>query len=302
MLSAATIDPFWACLPYPFERRFTVGKFAAMQTIRMARGYFGRELLPVFCYLVGDTLVDTGLACYGDELAELVRTSGAHRAVITHHHEDHAGNAARLQNEGLEVLSSAGTAALVCQDMPIHLYQHIVWGKMPPAQTAIFGERIRIGPYLADVIPAPGHCPDQVVFHVPEEGWLFSGDAFLSERVQLFRRDEDFAATVATLERLLRLDFDALLCAHRPRFTGGWSSLAAKLQWLRDIEGEVRRYHARGLPTRDIAKRVLRPPQLRMLITAYDASAENMVRSILFGPTPRPWPLPGAAPARPSAG
>lgn len=288
MRSAATMDSLWACLPYPFERRFTVSRFAGLQTVRMARGYFGRELLPVFCYLVGDTLVDTGLACYGDELAALARHAGASRAVITHHHEDHAGNSARLQAEGLEVLSSAGTAPLLAKDLPIHLYQHIMWGKMPPSQTSVFGERIRIGSYLADVIPAPGHCPDQVVFHVPSEGWLFSGDAFLSERVRVFRRDEDFAATVVTLERLLRLDFDALLCAHRPRFAGGHAALGRKLQWLRDVEGEVRRHHARGLPAGKIAGSVIQPPWLAEFITLNDASAENMVRSILFGPTPRP--------------
>lgn len=284
---AAALDPLWARAPFPWGRRFAVGRFAALETVRMARLYFGRELLPVYCYVVGDTLVDTGLACYGDELLALVAQRGVRRAVLTHHHEDHAGNAAALRARGLEVLAGAATRTLVAGDYPIRFYQHLMWGKMAPVAADELGVRVRIGPYEADVIAAPGHCADQVVFFVPEEGWLFAGDIFLSERVKVFRRDEDFAATVASLRRLLRLDFDALLCAHKPRFTGGRRALQAKLDWLLAIEDEVRRHHAAGLPLRQISRRCLRAPWLAAVLTAGDATADNLVHAILHGPQPR---------------
>lgn len=284
---AIWLDPLWSRAPFPYGRRFTVGKFATLQTVRMARLYFGRELLPVYCYVVGDTLVDTGLSCYGDAIRELARQCGVTRAVITHHHEDHAGNAAALRDDGLAVLSSDLTQKLVAHDLPIQFYQHLIWGKMAPVATEVFSNRVRIGPYEAEVIPAPGHCADQVVFFVREEGWLFSGDSFLSERVKVFRRDEDFAATVATLRRLLQLDFDALLCAHKPRFTQGRAALQAKLDWLLSLEGEVRHHHAAGLPQGEIARRCVRPPWLAAILTAGDATAQNLVHSILHGPRPR---------------
>lgn len=284
---AVRFDPLWSRAPFPYGHRFTVGKFATLQTVRMARLYFGRELLPVYCYVVGDTLVDTGLSCYGAEILELVRQCGVTRAVLTHHHEDHAGNAAALRAAGLEVMSSAMTREIVAHDLPIHFYQHLIWGKMAPVATDVFVDRVRIGPYAAEVISAAGHCADQVVFFVREEGWLFSGDSFLSERVKVFRRDEDFAATVATLRRLSQLDFDALLCAHKPRFTQGRQALRAKLEWLLELEGEVRRLHASGTPPGEIARRCVRPPWLAAILTAGDATAQNLVYSILYGPRPR---------------
>jgi glyoxylase-like metal-dependent hydrolase (beta-lactamase superfamily II) len=284
---ARKLDPLWARFPFPFQRRFSVERVAALHAVRMARLYLGRELLPVYCYIVGDTLVDTGLSCYGRELCEVARRSGVTRALLTHHHEDHAGNAASLRSEGLEVLSSGMTCELIARDLPIHFYQHLIWGKMRPAQAGIFDETVRIGPYQAAVIPAPGHCADQVVFHVPEEGWLFAGDVFLSERVRVFRRDEDFAATLLTLRRLLALDFDVLLCAHKPRFRDGKRALRAKLEWLLELEGETRRRHAAGQPLPLIAQQLLRPPWLAAVLTAGDATAYNLVRSILHGPAPR---------------
>ena len=76
----------------------------------------------------------------------------------------------------------------------------------------------------------PGHCEDQVAFWVPDRGLLFSGDAFIHERPRYFRSDEDFHATIASLRRLLELDFEHLLCAHRPRVGNGKAALQQKLQ------------------------------------------------------------------------
>src|SRR5690349_1605592 len=56
------LDPLWSRVRLPYVSRFAVSRFASLSVVRMARAYFGRELPPVYCYLAGDTLVDTGLA------------------------------------------------------------------------------------------------------------------------------------------------------------------------------------------------------------------------------------------------
>jgi glyoxylase-like metal-dependent hydrolase (beta-lactamase superfamily II) len=282
------LDPIWSRTRLPYTSRFTVARFASISVVRMARAYLGRELMPVHCYAVGDTLVDTGLESQGDALSAFARSAGVRRAVITHHHEDHAGNARRLGREGVAILAGAATAALLARDLPIAFYQHVLWGKSWPARAAVFGDEVALGPHRARVVPTPGHCADQVAFHVPEEGWLFSGDAFIHERVKIFRRDEDFAATVATLERLLGLDFDALLCAHRPRLARGKEAIREKLEWLREIEGQVRRLDGRGASVAEIVRRlpVGRPARISRIALG-DVSTANMVRSILRGPEVR---------------
>ncbi len=258
-----------------------------LRALRMARLWGGRELLAVHCYAVGDTLVDAGLACYGEEIAAFARDRGVSRAVITHHHEDHTGGAARLVREGVALHGTEPTGRLVERGFPIRFYQHLLWGKAPPARIArLGGTTTLLGPHVAHVVPAPGHCQDQIALHVPEEGWLFSGDAFIDERVKLFRRDEDFAQTVATLERFLTLDFEVLFCAHRPRPVGGKAAIARKLAWLRDAEGRVRALAARGMEPRAIAGELPQPRRSGLLgvMAMGDVSVENMVRSILHGP------------------
>jgi glyoxylase-like metal-dependent hydrolase (beta-lactamase superfamily II) len=223
----------------------------------MVRSYFGHELLPVHSYAVGDTLVDTGLSCEAEAMARFARDAGIRRALLTHHHEDHAGNAALLAGQGVEVLASTETAPLVARGLPIRFYQHVLWGAAPVARATPFaGETVPLGRFEARVVPAPGHCEDQVVFHVPSEGWLFSGDVFIYERTRVFRRDEDFAKTLATLERLCALDFDVLLCAHRPKLSGGRRALQEKLDWLRGIEARVRELHGQGCSVREIVAKV----------------------------------------------
>lgn len=282
------LDPWLERLPWPYRARFSVRRFGEVSIVRMARDYLGVELMPVHCFAVGDTLIDTGVAGQGEAITRFARDAGIARALVTHHHEDHAGNADRLGREGVAVRAGRATRAILARDLPIRFYQHFLWGKAPRAEVGLLDEAPRVGALAAVVVPAPGHCVDQIAFHVPERGWLFSGDAFIHERVKLFRRDEDFAATVATLERFLALDFDVLFCAHRPRLTRGKQAIAEKLAWLRDVEGRTRALHAEGRSEIEIARRVLPRAGALSWITLGDASPENLVRSILHGPTPRP--------------
>lgn len=284
------LHPLLQRLPWPHGRRVEAVDLGPVRALRMARLWGGRELLSVCCFAVGDTLVDAGLACYAPEILTFAQESRVSRALVTHHHEDHVGAAAHLVAQGIAVHGPERTARLVRGGFPIRFYQHLLWGDAPPARLQPFaGAEIPLGPHLARVVPAPGHCEDQVALHVPAEGWLFSGDAFLDERVKAFRRDEDFAATVATLERFLALDFDALYCAHNPRPKDGKAAVRRKLQWLRDQEGRVRDLAANGLDPRAIARRMPQPRRAALMsaLVLGDVSVENMVRSILHGPRPR---------------
>ncbi len=283
------LDPVWRRTPFPVRPRLQVERPASLgvTALRMERTWFGNVFMPVYAWVVGDTLVDTGIDCLWPAVRDA--TPGVRRALVSHHHEDHAGNAAALVAAGVDVRGSELTRRIVARAPPIKLYQHLFWGPMRGAEVQLLGTETEIGPYTARVLSAPGHCDDQVVFHVPSEGWLFSGDAFIHEHIRMFRGDEDFHATLATLERLLTLDFDGLFCGHRPRFTGGKAALAAKRQWLLDLQGRVLALATKGWGASRIVDALeLRPRSFASRITFGDASAENLVRAITTGPTPRP--------------
>lgn len=283
------LDPFWTRFPWPGVTDSRIDEIAGVSRLRLARRIFGSEIMPVYCYAVGDTLVDSGMPHASHQVLDLVARRGLRRAVLTHHHEDHAGNAESLVAAGVEVMASEMTARLLAHRLRLPFYQHLTWGAMRPvAVEQIRNDTVAIGGLEARVVAAPGHAVDQIVFHVPERGWLFSGDVFIHERVKVFRRDEDLAAGIATLERLLELDFDTLLCGHRPLATGGKAALQRKLGWLRELEQGARHHHGQGCDVDEIVRRLgIATRGGIVLISAGDASPANLVRSILHGPAPR---------------
>jgi len=265
--------------------------FGPVQGLRQGRRILGLPpYLTVVCYAVDGLLIDSGLPCFADRVLEWSKAQGVVQGVVTHHHEDHSGGAARLQSAAIPVRGSSETARLVQRGFSVRFYQWAVWGG-PARRTALapLGATVETGRHRFEVLPAPGHCPDQVVLYEREQGWLFSGDAFLARKVKLFRADEDFAATRDSLERLCELDFADLYCAHRPVLGEGRRALRQKLEHLRELEGNVRELHGRGLPVGQIVRRLLGPDSwIVSFLTAGDLSKANLVRSILFGPRRRP--------------
>lgn len=282
------LDPFWSRFPFPATHHFERSTFASIAVYRMTRVYFGREVLPVYCYVVGSTMIDTGISSVAPEISEAARDARVESAYLTHHHEDHSGNAALLAGRGVRVFASSDGVKLARNRLPRKFYQHALWGEADPVEAQTAAEVVELGPHSARVIPAMGHSVDHLAYFVPREGWLFSGDAFVAEKIKVFRGDEDFYDTVATMRRFLTLDFDALLCAHRPRFEGGRDAINGKLQWLLEVEGLVKEEHRKGRSVRQIVKTLgVSTSTWLYKMTFGDASTANLVRSILSGPVVR---------------
>ncbi|MCB9764234.1 MAG: MBL fold metallo-hydrolase [Alphaproteobacteria bacterium] len=267
-----------------------IERYGPVEALHMGKPLLvvGRPMMTVRCYAVDGLLVDSGLHHHRRAVLDFARAWGAGRVALTHHHQDHSNNAENLRVEGLEVLASPQTRAILTEGFRTHFYDRWVWGDARRTRAAPLGPVIETERHRFEVLPAPGHCVDQVVFYERREGWLFSGDAFLATRIKYFRRDEDFAATVETTRRLAALEVSALFCAHRPRIDGAASAMRQKLDFLVTLEQRVRHLHASGWPDTAIARELIGADPLWLrLMTLGDASAVNVVRSILHGPTPR---------------
>jgi hypothetical protein len=118
------------------------------------------------------------------------------------------------------------------------------------------------------------------VYLEPREGWLFSGDLYIGDRIKFFRSDENIRLQIRSLKTVLEHDFDALFCAHNPKVKNGPQHLRRKLGYLEDIVGRVRQLKSRGLPIRAVIRRMDRGhDRFAKIITMGNASFANMIRS-----------------------
>ncbi len=160
--------------------------------IHLARTALGRPLYTTGAYLVDGLLIDSGCPATAREMAAWCSGRRIERVVNTHHHEDHTGGNALLQERlGLTVLSPPLAVDVLAHFPRLPLYRRLVWGQPQDVAVAPLGERVETERYSFEVIPTPGHCPDHVSLYEAEQGWLFSGDLFIHERVRYLRADED---------------------------------------------------------------------------------------------------------------
>jgi glyoxylase-like metal-dependent hydrolase (beta-lactamase superfamily II) len=258
-------------------------KFGALEGWRLGYGPVGRPLMTVCCYLAGGVLVDTGQSHMGPYLLEALARRPLEAVVLTHHHEDHSGNAARIAARfGVPVWGHALTAGKLARPFPIQPYQHLVWGAARPTSVRVCSGSLEAGRSALTLLHTPGHSKDHTVYLDRGNGRLFAGDLFIGERIKFFRADEDMGAQIASLRRVLEEDFDALFCAHNPRPTKGREALQAKLGFLEELRGQVARLHAQGLSEGAIVRRLdPRKDRLVKAITLGNASFAQMIRSTL---------------------
>jgi glyoxylase-like metal-dependent hydrolase (beta-lactamase superfamily II) len=257
--------------------------FGEVQCIRLGYGPIGPPLMSVFMYVVDSVAIDTGQSHMAKALLGLLKDKNLKLIILTHHHEDHSGNAAKISAQhGIPVRGHPLTAEKMRTGFPIQPYQRYVWGKAPPVEVLPLNDVIATERFTFIPVHTPGHSKDHTAFLEEQHGWLFSGDLYLGERIKFFRADERFADQVASLKKVLALDFDTLFCAHNPCLKNGKQKIKNKLQFLEDLYGSVCALAEKGHPEKAVIK-ALDPRNDRgiKLITMGNASFANMIRSAL---------------------
>lgn len=251
--------------------------------LEMGYGPIGRPFMTVHCYLVGDTLIDCAQTRMAGAMETFLSARPIRRLLLTHHHEDHSGNAAMIARTfGAEVMGHPVTAYKMRHIRPVMPYQRLVWGvarevDVSPLPAVVESEGVCLLP-----IHTPGHSKDHTVYLDSQHGWLFSGDLYLGERIKFFRSDEKFDRQIRSLQTVLGYDFEALFCAHNPVLKNGRTRLRRKLAYLEEIGGNVRLLAAQGLPEKEIIRRLDQGrDRFVKIVTMGNASFANMVRSAM---------------------
>lgn len=264
------------------RERFHIGP---IEGVRVGRFGFGINTTFIV-YRIDDTLIDTGPPNQWSPVKRFVDERPVRQLLLTHHHEDHSGNAARLsQHLNLTPMAPEPGRAKLARGFRTPPLQRLIWGRPEPVETAPLAAQLALSDGSPiNPIATPGHAKDLTCYHLPKQGWLFSGDLYLSRKLRYLRSDENLTQLMDSLRRVLALEFDTLLCPHRGPVAGGHEALSAKLRYLEQLCERAQALASQGKSDTAILHALLGPEDWLGHLSRYNLSKINLVRQALKVP------------------
>lgn len=228
-------------------------------------------------FLTADgVLVDCGLPTAARDLVALLDRNPVRGVMLTHHHEDHAGNLELLARRGIPIWMSPATRPLVTTVERIRAYRRYIWTSMPPLVSAVVPfESDRLQP-----IATPGHSHDHHSLWDASTRTLFSGDLFLGVAVRIVHHDEDPWQTIASLEHAASLEPERMFDAHRGFVPTPAAALRAKAAWTREMIETIGDRITRGDSDAQILASVLGGESLTGWASGGEYCRRNFVRVV----------------------
>lgn len=238
----------------------------------------------VSAYLVSDVLIDCGFPDVAREVDRLLQPEALRGVIVTHVHEDHAGNVEAVARRGIPLAAYPETLAYAREPAPLPAYRRFTWGEPAPLRSS----HVPFHPEGLEMLHTPGHSPDHHVVWDASTRTLFSGDLFLGVKVRVAHHDERPRQLVASLRRVLALDPARVFDAHRGLLSAPQESMRAKLAWTEDVIGRIETLANTGMPTDRIARAVLGTKDANDFLSTGQYSRVNLVRAVLVEGGARP--------------
>ena len=255
-----------------------------MQGFQFGKHRLGLTKLSVYLYFVDGLLIDTGQSLMRKQILEVTQQLPVEQIFITHHHEDHTGNIAAIKTQHpVEVLASPLCCELMKAPPPISFAQKITWGNRPPQPDLTPIENtLKTNHFSFQLIPIPGHATDMLALYEPNRKWLFSADLFISSYIDYFLESESMATQIASIKKVLALDFNEMFCNHKPLMENGREKLTKKLLFLENFFQKVAEWHGKGYSPEAIFKAMkLKENWAVRMLSGGTLSKLNMVRSVI---------------------
>ena len=234
-------------------------------------------------YRMGQTLIDTGPPNQWRAVKKFIEEKPVSQLLLSHHHEDHSGNAQRIAElYNLTPLAPELGQEKLAKAYKTPLLQQIVWGRPLPVDTDTLPNHVELhdGNRL-QAIHTPGHAKDLHCFYMPDQGWLFSGDLYISKSLKYLRSDEDLQQLVDSIRKVLKLDFSTLFCPHRGILEDGYSALQTKLDNIISLCQQAQLLHSQGVEFSQILAQTLGPEDMMNTITKGNFCKTNLVKQAL---------------------
>lgn len=230
----------------------------------------------VHVFVVRGAMIDTGFPGAAHDVATILRAHNVRGALVTHEHEDHAGNVQLLAERGIPLAADDATLAHLRNPGRIGAYRHVIWRAARPLTHAVT-------PFVDEtfaLLHTPGHSDSHHAVWDHNTGTLFAGDLFLGVKVRMAHLDENPRALLTSLDAMVQRAPARVFCAHRGLVPNGAAALVAKRAWLADIIGESDRRMDAGENNITISNAVLGARTITHWFSAGAYSPVNFVRAL----------------------
>ncbi len=213
--------------------------------------------LPVMCYLVGDILVDTGFSHTSEVLGRYLSQRKLAAILLTHHHEDHAGNAGALaRTHGCPVYLRNVDSKCKEGMESLKRYRRVWWGVPAPYEPLEMPEEISSGGHRLRSVPIPGHSETHTAFFYENSGYVFVGDLYVTGGATAVMMYENPYESVRSLRRIAALAPSRMLTGHKKVMDEPAAALLDKAEKIEAAAERVVTLHREGLGTRRILHQV----------------------------------------------
>jgi glyoxylase-like metal-dependent hydrolase (beta-lactamase superfamily II) len=236
----------------------------------------------VCAYLVDGLLIDTGPSYTAEELRDFLKEKGLKLAVNTHFHEDHISANKFLQDAyKVDIFAPALAIDKINKPASLYPYQEEVWGYPVPSQVKPLGNYIQTEKYRFDVIPTPSHDGDHICLYEDKNGWLFTGDLYVSTRPLVCRPNEDLWQTLADLRKMRSLNPRSMFPAPTHVIAQPMEKLDKAIAYLMELGNRVDALYNKGMPPEQIMQEIFGAESMLAELTQNQFSSLNMVKSFL---------------------
>ena len=236
----------------------------------------------VCAYLVDGLLVDSGPAYTAQELTDFLKDRGVKTVVNTHYHEDHISANKFLQDSyGVEIFAHPLAIDKIKRPASLFPYQEEVWGYPIPSLVKPIGDFVETGKYRFEVIPTPGHDLDHICLFERSQGWLFTGDLYVTTRPMASRPMFDMPQILEDLKKVRALNPHIIFPAPTHVVTEPAEKLDKAIDYLEKVDIRVAELHSRGMDTEQIRQEIFGAEGIIAEMTQQQFSSLNIVKSFL---------------------
>ncbi|MGA2158214.1 MAG: MBL fold metallo-hydrolase [Dehalococcoidia bacterium] len=236
----------------------------------------------VCAYLVDGLLVDSGPAHTAQELTAFLKDKIVKKVVNTHFHEDHISANKLLQDAyGVEIFAHALAIDKINRPAELYPYQEEVWGYPVPSLVKPLADILETEKYRFEVIATPGHDLDHVCLFERSQGWLFTGDLYVTTRPTASRPMFDMPQILEDLKKIRALNPRIMFPAPTHVVLDPADKLDRTIDYLEDVGARVAELHSRGMDTEQIRQEIFGDEGIIAEMTQQQFSSLNIVKSFL---------------------